>query len=243
MIDCSSPEALLNKCIELERLGFSGCLITGGSTPAGIIPWHRFFPVLREIKQRTSLQISVHSGLMNEETAKRFHETGVDRVLIDVVGSDETLETVHNLGCGISSIENTLRHLSHYRIPFVPHIVIGIHKGKILGEKRALEMIRKCNPSQLNLVVFMPLPETPLAKCPPPALKEVADIMSTARDMFIDITIALGCGRPRGSYSIELERLALEMGFNKIALWNDETLAYAQELGIEYNFKETCCCL
>lgn len=243
MIDCSSPDVLLKKCIELEERGYPGCLITGGSSPTGEIPWYEFLPALREIVKRTSLQISVHTGIADENKVVELAETGVARIMLDVVGSDETLAEIHNLNCGIGRIENTLRLLSERSIYYVPHIVIGINYGKIIGEYNALQMIRRYNPPQVNLVVFMPLPGTPLAKCEPPELNEVQNVLITAREMFMDIPLSLGCGRPRGAYSIALEKMALELGLNKIALWNDDSLEYAKSLGLKIKFKMTCCSL
>ncbi|MCD6385438.1 radical SAM protein [Candidatus Sumerlaeota bacterium] len=243
MVDCSSPDVLLRKCLELDALGYPGCLITGGSSRSGELPWREFLPTLRKIVERTSLQISVHSGLADEEIVRELAETGVARVMLDVVGSDDTLANIHNLTCGIGRIENTLRLLSEHSIHYVPHIVVGIDHGRIIGEYNALQMVRRYNPPQVNLVVFMPLPGTPLAKCKPPKLEEVWDVFITAREMFMDIPLSLGCGRPRGAYSIALEKMALDLGFNKIALWNDESLEYAKELGLDVKFKMTCCSL
>ena len=243
MIDCSDPQYLLQKCLELDAQGFPGCLITGGSSPTGEIPWRAFLEVLREITERTSLKISVHAGLLDEEIARGLAESGVARFMLDVVGSEKTLRDIHNLTCGIERIEQTLGLLSKYRLYFVPHVVVGIDHGNIIGEYDALRMIKRYNPSQVNIVVLMPLPGTPLAKCKPPALDDVRDIMIVAREMFMDIPVSLGCGRPRGEYSIGLERIALDIGINKIALWNDESLIYARELNLEIIFQETCCSL
>jgi len=243
MIDCSTPEQLLKKAFELDKQGFPGCLITGGSTPQGEIPWKPFFPVLKMITSQTSLKVSVHSGLVDEETAEGLGNSNVYRVLIDVVGSAETLSRVHNLDCGLERIEQTLDLLTRKGLNVVPHIVIGIDHGRIIGEYNALRMIKKYEPTQISLVVFMPLPGTPLGKCAPPALKDVAAVILHARDLFMDIPISLGCSRPRGMYSVALERIALDMGLNKMALWNDETLDYAKSLGLDIEFKYTCCAL
>ncbi len=241
MIDCSTPERLLHKCLQLSEQGYPGCLITGGCSKDGKLPFKKIFPVMQEIKRRTSLKISVHAGVVNEELVRGLAEVGISRVLIDVVGSAQTLKDIYKLNIGIDQIEKSLELLSQHNLHFVPHVVIGIDRGHIIGEYEALRLIRRYNPPQLNLVVFMPLPDTPLFNCSHPDLAEVENVMRYARELFIDIPIALGCGRPRGEYSVALEKFAIDIGINRIALWNDETIDYARKLDIHIEFKDTCC--
>jgi uncharacterized radical SAM superfamily protein len=198
-------------------------------------------PVLKDIVSRTSLTISVHSGIVDEDTVRGFQDAGVHRVLVDVVGSSETLKNVYNLPYGVEKVEETLRLLTESGLDIVPHVIMGIDSGRIKGEYEALRIIEKYNPAQICLVTFMPLPGTPLGTSEPPDLEEVKKVMVFAREIFMDIPVSLGCGRPRGDYSMALERFALDVGVNRIALWNDESLDHAHALGLEIDFRKTCC--
>ncbi|MCX7765595.1 MAG: radical SAM protein, partial [Candidatus Sumerlaeia bacterium] len=146
MIDCSTPEKLLHKCLKLAELGYSGCLITGGCSKDGRLPYKNFLPALQEIKQRTSLKISIHTGVVDEELARGLAEVGVHRVLIDVVGAVKTLKDIYKLNITPERIEKSLELLSCYNLYFVPHVVIGIDRGHIIGEYEALRLIRRYNP-------------------------------------------------------------------------------------------------
>src|SRR3989304_297051 len=53
-------------------------------------------------------------------------------------------------------------------VPLVPHIVLGLHYGKLLGEWTALEMIARHRPKLVVLVVLRPLYGTPRGAAAPP---------------------------------------------------------------------------
>jgi biotin synthase-related radical SAM superfamily protein len=65
--------------------------------------------------------------------------------------------------------------LSSHGLRFVPHIVLGLHYGRFLGEHRALEMLTRYPVSTIVLVVLMPLAGTPMAGVPRPRADQVAD--------------------------------------------------------------------
>jgi hypothetical protein len=118
---------------------------------------------------------------------------------------------------------------------------MGIHAGRIVGERRALEILRRYPPKLLVWVVLMPLPATPMAGAPPPTLEEAARLLGESRLLFPESEISLGCARPRGEYRRALERIAIDAGVNRVALYSDETVAYARSLGLEVGFLQTCC--
>jgi len=89
--------------------------------------------------------------------------------------------------------------------------------------------------------VLMPLPATPMAGALPPTLEEAARLLAESRLLFPESEIALGCARPRGEYRRALERIAIDAGVNRVALYSEESVAYARSLGVEARFRETCC--
>lgn len=232
---------LLELCIRLEQEGAIGCLITGGSDHKGRLPWRGFLGGLERVKARTGLHVSVHSGMLDLDTAQAIKEAGVDQALVEVVGARETWSEVMHLEEGPELLEETLEALYSSGLKVAPHVVAGIHGGTILGERKALEILRQYPVEILVWVAFMPLKGTPLEKASPASPNEVARLIAESRFMFPEAFITLGCARPRGRKRLELERLALGAGVQRIALYSEETVRAAQELGLEVEFQLACC--
>ena len=153
MIEASSPEHLIERCTELSGKGALGCLVSGGSDADGKLPWKRFAPAIRRVKEETDLFLSVHTGLLDESDAHLLKDSGVDQALIDVVGDEETFERIYHLKDSFWKIEGTLGALKSAGIPTIPHVVVGLNYGEISGEYRALDMISKYDPECVVVVL------------------------------------------------------------------------------------------
>ena len=239
MLFATSPKELIEKCIELDEDDNIGCLITGGSLKNGSLPWSNFIDAIKEIKARTNLHISIHSGIIDIGVALSLKEAGVDQALIDVIGDDETLRNVYHVDFGVSKIEDSLIALEVAGIPIVPHIVVGIDYGKVKGEYRAIEIIKQHNPQVVVIVALMPLLGTPMADILPPAPQTVAEIMAKVRISLPKVPICLGCARKRDNSGIDV--LAVDCGVNRIALSSPQAIKRAEEYGLEIEFQKTCC--
>ena len=238
-----SPQELVDVCLRFRDAGAEGFLITGGSDARGRLPWSRFLDALAEVKRRTALHLSVHAGMVDGPTARALKQAGVDQANVDIVGAEETWREVMHLPDGAALLARTLDALHAAGLDVVPHVVMGIHAGKIVGERRALEIVRRYPPKLLVWVVLMPLPATPMAGAVPPTLDEAARLLAESRLLFPESEIALGCARPRGEYRRALERVALDAGVNRVALYSDESVDYARSLGLDVGFLQTCCSL
>jgi uncharacterized radical SAM superfamily protein len=75
----------------------------------------------------------------------------------------------------------------------------------------------------------------------PPDPIDVAKLIAMARIQMPDTLISLGCARPRGKVSEELEVLAIDSGANRVAIWSDAAIKRARQYGIEIGFHKTCC--
>lgn len=239
MLFATSPEELINKCVKLDEDGNIGCLITGGSLKNGSLPWSNFIPAIKEIKIRTNLLISIHSGIIDMETALSLKEAGVDQALIDVIGDDETLRNVYHVDFGVDRIENSLNALEGAGIPIVPHIVVGIDYGKIKGEYRAIEIIKQYKPQAVVIVVLTPLLDTPMENIHPPTPEIVAEIIAKTRTALPNVPLCLGCARKRDNSGTDV--LAVDCGVNRIALASPQAIKRAEEYGLEIEFQKTCC--
>jgi uncharacterized radical SAM superfamily protein len=239
MIFATTPEELIEKCIRLEELGNAGCLISGGSQKDGTIPWYNFISAIKTVKETTNLFISIHSGIIDYQMAKKMKDAGVDQALIDVIGDEETFKKIYHVNFGITKIEESLDALRNTGLSIIPHIVVGLDYGKIKGEYHAIDLIKRYNPEALVIVSLMPLSGTPMRNILPPNPEEVAKIIATARIEMTDVPISLGCARERANSLIDV--LAVECGVNRIAIPSEEAIKKAQEYGLDIIWKKTCC--
>lgn len=242
MAPAKSPARLRAMLPQLVGGGAEGVLISGGCLEDGSVPLDRFLEEIAELKRR-GLTVLVHTGLVHREVARGLKKAGVDQVLLDIIGSDETIHQVYHLRRSKAAYREALRILREEGLPAVPHIVVGLHFGQIVGEYEALRMIQEEGAARLVVVVLEPLPGTGMAGVMPPSAEEVARILATARMVLPHIPIALGCAKPAGPSKREMERLAVDIGVQSIAYPLAETVRYAQAQAFTIDFHERCCSL
>jgi uncharacterized radical SAM superfamily protein len=239
MIPAVSPDQLLERCLQLEKNGTVGVLISGGCDANGRLPWDAFIPAVKQIKSQTDLFISIHSGLIDFKTALALKEAGVDQALIDVIGDDQTFKDIYHVDFGVSRIYDSLEALYRAGLATVPHIVCGLHYGKIKGEKKAAEMISQFDVEQVVIVSLMRIPGTPLWSTKPLNAEAVAEIIAEVRFKMPQVKISLGCARQRGNTALEI--LAIDAGVNRMALPSEEAVARAREYNLQIRYQPTCC--
>ncbi len=241
MIPTTTPNELIRRCAELKKKGAVGCLISGGCLPDGSVPLKRFVDAIAEVKRDTELTIVVHTGVIDRYTARRLMEAGVDTALIDVIGSDDTIREIYQLNVKVEDYDRSLKALHESGIPFVPHVLVGLHYGKIRGEFQALQMISKHSPSAVIIIALMPIHGTLMENVSSPTPKDVGRTLATARLMLPRTPIVLGCMRPKGTHKVRTDILAVRAGVNAIAFPAEEAVQLAQSLGMKVTFSPLCC--
>jgi uncharacterized radical SAM superfamily protein len=241
MYPARSPEKLVDLCVELKSKGSVGCLISGGCSSNGSVPLDGFIDAIAEIKRDLGLTVIVHTGVINDRMAKRLKMAGIDAALIDVIGSNETIQEIYNLDVDVGDYENSLRALRDAGIPTVPHVLVGLHYGKLHGEVHALEIISRHNPSAVIIIVFMPIHNTAMENVTPPSPYAVAKVIANARISMPSVPMALGCMRPKGQHRTETDVLAVKAGVNAIAFPAEEAVKLAKSLGYNVSFSSFCC--
>jgi hypothetical protein len=237
------PEQLLRQAETAVARGDRGMLVSGGSDSLGRLPWKEFIPAIAEIKARTNLKVTVHTGQIDPETARALKQAGVDQALVDVIGDEEAAKEIYHLPDGTASIRRTLDALASADLEIVPHILFGLYYGREKGERAALEMFNEYPIRKYAVVVIMPFRGTPMEGTEPPSVLEVASFIATARLELPGLQASLGCARPRGRYRRELDVLAIRAGINSLALPSNAALEEACSRGLEVVFEETCCSL
>ncbi len=241
MYPALSPDGLVKLCRKLKNKGATGCLISGGCMPNGSVPLERFLGAFAEIKQELKLTLVIHTGIVNEGTAKRLKMAGIDAALIDIVGSDETVKEIYNLNVTVEDYEKSLQRLREADIATVPHVLVGLHYGKLKGELNALRIIAKNKPAAVILIAFMPIHGTDMEMIEPPTPLEIGKILVAARLMMPSTPIVLGCMRPKGVHRAKTDVLAVKSGVNAIAFPAEEAIKLSESLGYTLSFSSLCC--
>jgi lipoyl synthase len=243
MISVRAGQDLFDLARTLKAQGSEGLLVSGGSTRTGGVPLLPHLRHVPRIREELGMKVIVHSGVVSPGLADGLAQAGVDGVMLDIIGADETLREVYHLDLTVADMDTSLRLLAAQGLRVIPHIVLGLHYGRFLGEHRALEMVASYPVSTLILVVLVPLVGTPMAHLPPPSVDEVTRFFGTARLAAPATTINLGCARPLGQVKAELDRAAIDLGLNGIAYPADGAISYARSRGLEPRLYEYCCSL
>lgn len=242
MIPISKPNDLKILGDKLIKKGCQGILVSGGSSSIGEVPLNNYFETFVYLKN-IGLKIIVHTGLASEDTAIGLKKAGVDQVLIDIIGDENTIKNVYNLEKTPYDFFNSLKILIKNGLDVVPHILVGLNFGRISGEYNALKMLTQLKTNNIIFVIISPIKGTPMENIIPPSFKEVGKIAAIARILNQNTNINLGCARPTGEEKELIEKSAIDAGINGIAYPSDETIEYAKNLGLEIKFKDTCCSL
>ena len=241
MVPALTPEGLFDVCAELKNSGAVGCLISGGCLPDGSVPIDKFVDAIAQIKKKLGLTVITHTGVIDFSTAKRLKDAGVDAALIDIIGSDETIREVYHLDVSVEDYERSLRAFHEAGIPFVPHVLVGLHYGELTGELEALKIISKHSPSAVIIIAFMPIRGTPMAKVIPPEPEDIARILVSARLLMPETPMVLGCMRPKGEHRKRTDLLAVRAGVDAIAFPVEEAIRLAESMNLETSFSPLCC--
>jgi len=196
---------------------------------------------MKRARNELELAIRVHTGVPDEETCAALGEVNIDGAMIDIIGHRDTMREVYHLDSDPEDYENSLAWLEKYKVPTIPHIILGLHFGRMLGEERALEMIVRHPPKVMVLVVLMPLTGTPMMGVSPPPLEEIGAFFEKSRKALPSTPVMLGCARPMGNMKVEIDRLAVNAGLNGIAYPANGIVEYARQNGLRPQFINACC--
>ncbi|HEX6136387.1 MAG TPA: radical SAM protein [Casimicrobiaceae bacterium] len=242
MIPATSPDMLERKVRDLiAAQDLRGFLLSGGSTKRNEIRYERYYPVLERLKRDYPyLKVAIHSALLDEARAKRMEAAGVDTAMMDVIGADATIRDVYHLDRPVEDFETTLAALCATTMEVVPHIVVGLHYGRILGEPRALDIVSRHRIHSLVLVVVMPFYAKP-GTFDTPRAEEVGRIFLEARRRVPDREVLLGCARPPGMHRRVTDAYAVAAGLDGIAFPADGAVAVAHAIGRPAVQEHACC--
>ncbi|MFH1821973.1 MAG: radical SAM protein [Methanobacteriota archaeon] len=241
MISCTTPETLHEECLKLSSNGVKGVLLSGGYNSEGYVPFEPFLDAIEQVKRKTGLFISTHTGLVPEWLAREMGRAGIDLADFDLIGDNDTIELVLGLDRTVEDYRQSMKALKR-SIPYVvPHICVGLHAGELRGEFRALGMASEIEPELLVLLVLTPTLGTEFERLTSPSEEDFKRVAVEARFRFPNTQLALGCMRPRDSKRFEIELASLQAGFDRIELPSDRTVKAALGMGFNVRKLHACC--
>lgn len=242
MIAATEPEMLFKVVEEIIANGAEGMLLTGGSNHRNEVEYTNFLPVIASIKQmHPGFTIAVHTALVDLQQARELESAGVDVAMLDIIGAQDTITQVYHLKRQVVDFEQSLQALAQTSMRVVPHIVIGLHYGHMLGEWQALEMIARHRIDALVLVVIMPQHTDPRKMFVSPSAELVGEFFLDARRLLQETEILLGCARPPGVSKQLIDAYAVLSGLNGIAHPAEGSISLASKLGRSHQVFSSCC--
>ena len=242
MIAVRSPQELERTVRQMHaRQGLRGFLLSGGSNKRNEVPFERYMDVISRLKMDLpGFEVAVHTGLVDARRAARLAEAGVDVAMLDIIGAAETIRDVYRLDRPVEDFEASLAHLVAAGLDVVPHIVIGLHFGRLLGEMNAIEIISRHRTRAVIFVVLMPH-LTEAGRFQTPLETDVARTLLAARRILADRTLLLGCARPPGIHRRLTDAYAVLAGVDGIAYPADGAITLARALGRTVSKSPSCC--
>lgn len=239
MIPAPTPDKLKELGLQLQKKGVTGLLITGGCNHEGQVPLKPFLSALTYLKS-LNLTIHVHTGLADKETAAGLKQAGVDKVFLDMIGDAATIRRVYHLERKPGAFIDVLEILLAEGLDVVPHVVLGLNYGKIIGEENLIQTLSDYPLETLVLVALRAVPDTPMGGVFGPDPAEIIRITAQTRLSNPALKISFGCARPY-TQKVWLERGLIEAGINTLAFPLDETIDFALACGLKPIMRETCC--
>jgi len=242
MLDCRDPGELAAMGRRLRENGCEGILVSGGADASGAVPLLPFMDSIARLKGM-GFKVLVHTGLASDEVLAGLSRAGVDQLMVDIIGSNETVREVYHLDKTTDDYLDFMRRCRAHGLELAPHLVLGLHFGKILGELEALRMITAMRPKRIVIVVLCPKRGTEMEQVAPPDAADCGRIIALARTANPTAYLSLGCARPAGNRAALIEQFALNAGVNAIAFPCEETIELAKEMGLKARYSNMCCVL
>lgn len=230
MEDVDGPDELYEYALRLEDRGANGFLLSGGCDERGKVPLYDFISCTRRIKEETDLLINVHTGLPDDDLLEGLSDSPIDIISYEMIGSKDTIGLIYGIDASPSDYKLGYDRLKENGMKVVPHITVGLHKGRLRGEFQAVDMIDDTDRIVLNSLIPSDFGRR----------VDEGDFLSVVEYCRnnLDSEVVMGCMRERGRSDMEIE--ALKRGLSGIVVPSNETREWAVER-FEIERKELCC--
>ncbi|MHA1854425.1 MAG: radical SAM protein [Promethearchaeota archaeon] len=231
----------LNYCIDHNSVG---ALISGGCTPSGKVPIEKYKDIIHEFKKKNNkFYLNSHVGLISYSEARDLKESGIDTVSYDLNLDPIVIHDVFNLDFKIQDYINSYDALLEAGLRVIPHILIGARFGRIARELDAIKVLFQNQPELLVFIAM--IPPRKKGKIDPSfellSPENIAKFFIIAKMFLPKTTLSLGCMRPKGNFSFDLERWAIQAGANHVVMPTMQTIKWVKSENFEIEFFDACC--
>jgi uncharacterized radical SAM superfamily protein len=234
---CAHCNALLLR--DIGRTDPKSYLVSGGCNREGEVPLAENIETLRRLAR--GHRLIVHTGLIREENVKKIAPF-VHAASFNFMCDDETIREVYGLNkSGDDYVEAYCALRRHVKA--VPHITIGLNRGRIVSERKAFEILGSLGAEAVVLNILIPTPGTRYAALQPPPVESVVDVIGEARRSLRDTPLFLGCMRPGGRYRDTIDREAVKLGMDRIVMPSHRAVQLAERTGLTIGRRDECCIL
>jgi hypothetical protein len=236
-------EKALSKLVEIKAVG---ALLSGGSTKQGTVPLLKYQNQIQQFKQTHSLHFNAHVGLVDFADAVKLKKIGIDTVSYDLIADPKAIHEVFHLDRDVEDYIVSYQNLTEAGLRVVPHLLVGANFGRLEREMDVIKILAPWPPPLLVLIAMIPpknindptTPSIPFSHLTP---QDIAKFFFIAKAMLPTTELSLGCMRPKGSQSFEMERWAFLAGASRMEIPIQKTISWAIGNGVELQYFGACC--
>ena len=222
-----------------------GMLISGGFDTEGKLPVNNVLSGISELKSKYPfLTIYIHAGFLDEDEAAALKSSGVDAVLVNLIGSQKAIREVYNLkDRTYSDYLDTIKLLKGHGLKVSPHIIIGLEDGKLSDEFRTVKDALALGVDSLVFIVLKKATRAADFISSKVPHDEIIRLVKYARELSSDVLLSFGCAKPPDNNRHLLEIGLIKAGIDSIAFPAEKTIRFAVKNKIAHTFVEKCCAI
>ena len=245
MVQAGTDTEFIKNLNENVEKGAIGALISGGCTSTGKVPILKYDTLLKEFKENNEFYLNSHVGLVSQAEAYALKECGIDNVSFDMILDQEAISELFHLPNTVEDYISSYNALLKANLRVTPHILIGARFGKIAREIDAIKLLSENNPELLVFIAMIPPKKEGIMDSRFHLLSpsEIARVIFIAKIFLPDSIFSLGCMRPKGKWSKELERWAIQAGASRMEIPSQATLKWVKSMDFKIAYFGACCAI
>lgn len=258
MLPAKSAESLEKTLEKLVKRNAIGTLISGGCDEDGKVPIWNYADAIEKFQHSNSNQnfyLNSHVGLVNEKEAEMIAKMKIDTVSFDLNLDPMVIEEVFHLTQTPEDYKSSFLALLKHRVRVIPHVLVGAYFGKIQKELEALQFLAQLSqgaseklgfPYDPEIIVFIIMIPPHHAGKTDPRFKviqpeDIAKLILVSRYFFPSTELSLGCMRPHGAYTFNLEKWSIQAGITRIVKPSLKTRKWLHSQPIDIESLSACC--
>ncbi|WP_371803759.1 hypothetical protein [Candidatus Lokiarchaeum ossiferum] len=240
----TESDLIMNLNSKVEK-GAIGALISGGCTSTGKVPILKYDSLLKDFKENNPFYLNSHVGLVSQPEAFALKECGIDNVSFDMILDQKSISELFHLQNTVEDYISSYNALLTANLRVTPHILIGARFGKIARELDVLKLLAANNPKLLVFIAMIPPRKEGIMDSRFHLLtpSEISRIIFIAKIFLPQSSFSLGCMRPKGKWSKELERWAIQAGASRMEIPSQATLKWARSEEFLITYFGACCAI